>query len=465
MEQQHLLDCMQRDLDRLSNQARFVKMIIDGDLVVSKKKKSVLVSELKRLNFKPFPKVSDASKGGETEDIVENDDEGGEDSVTKAGASDFDYLLGMAIWSLTLERVEKLLAQIGDKEMEIDALIKLSPKDLWNSDLDDFLAVWNAELDDEKKRAKKIRGIGRRASAKLGIGAKPSKRKRKGGDDSDDMSDDDFVVAKKKPAIKSVMDRVKNKESSTLLSYFNNPAPAPKTKPKSKVPAVVPAPKPTTNDEDFMDIDDVVSDAKSGADIQPLAVKKRGKLVAAQSKVPVKPPAPASPSDIDMSEDEMFAAMEKAAESRKVSDPPARQPRAAAKKVAKYVLDDSEESDSDSNGDDMLGDVSMMVKGIGSGENPGSGSRPLFSNTAGRPTSSHGLPRSISKPKPIVDLGDDSDEMDQTDYKSLIPQGSPMRPAARRAGEVIGSDEDEDMEDSFNMPPPKLSQLQSLNLS
>ena len=45
----------------------------------------------------------------------------------------------MAIWSLTQERVEKLRRQIGDKEEEIDALIKLTPKDIWSVDLDAFV--------------------------------------------------------------------------------------------------------------------------------------------------------------------------------------------------------------------------------------------------------------------------------------------------------------------------------------
>jgi DNA topoisomerase-2 len=442
---------MQKELDKLSNQARFVKMIIDGKLTVSKKKKSVLVAELKKLGFTAYPKVRDASKDGETEEVVENDVD--DDSATQAGASDYDYLLGMAIWSLTQERVEKLLKQIGDKEVEIDAIIKLSPKDLWNRDLDAFLDVWNAELDDEKKRKRKIAGIGRRASAKLGLSGKPSKRKRKGGDDSD-ASDDDFIVGKKKPAVKSVIDRLKGKGPSTMLSYFSNPAPPPKTKPKAKVPTTVAAPKPASSDNDFMDIDDFASDATPGAEPQVIAIKKREKPAATKTKIPIKPPAPASSShNDDMSDDEIFAAVAKQAESLKASDPPARRARAATKKVTKYIASDS---DDDSIGDD-LGDVSMMVKGIenGGGEGSGSGSRTFFSNTAARPTSSHGLPRGIPKQKTAVDITEDSDGIDETDYRGLIPQGSPTRPAARRAGEAMASDIDVDMEDSFEMPPPK----------
>ena len=48
----------------------------------------------------------------------------------------------MPIWSLTKERVEKLLKQVGDKELEIDTLLKLTKEDLWKRDLDEFIAEW-----------------------------------------------------------------------------------------------------------------------------------------------------------------------------------------------------------------------------------------------------------------------------------------------------------------------------------
>ncbi|GAM89821.1 hypothetical protein ANO11243_078600 [Dothideomycetidae sp. 11243] len=189
----YLLAEMNRELEKLSNQSRFVKMIIDGKLVVSKKKKPVLVTELQKLGFKRIPKIVDAKKQGEFETVVEEDNDDQEEG--DAGASDYDYLLGMAIWSLTQERVEKLLRQIGDKEVEIDVLTKKGPKDLWCEDLDALSEEWQLELAEEAKRAKKQQSKGRRASAKLGIAGKTTK-KRKAGDDSD--SEFDFGAAKKK---------------------------------------------------------------------------------------------------------------------------------------------------------------------------------------------------------------------------------------------------------------------------
>ena len=83
--------------ERLTNQARFVQMIVNKDLVVSNRKKTDIIADLRKYKFRPFPKTR-AKTSGETEPAEEDDEEDG----TQA---DFDYLLGMAIWSLTKEKV------------------------------------------------------------------------------------------------------------------------------------------------------------------------------------------------------------------------------------------------------------------------------------------------------------------------------------------------------------------------
>ena len=91
---QHQLSELQKDLDKLTNQARFVQMIIDGKLVVSKKKKAILITELKEKGFKAFPKVAEAVKAGETEQVVE-EEESSEEVNTEVASNAYDYLLGV----------------------------------------------------------------------------------------------------------------------------------------------------------------------------------------------------------------------------------------------------------------------------------------------------------------------------------------------------------------------------------
>lgn len=322
---QHMLSEMNKELDKMTNQARFVQMIIDNKLIVSKKKKSALVTELQKLGFKRFPKVADAKKEGEFEAVVEDDNADDADDVdTAAGASDYDYLLGMAIWSLTQERVEKLRMQIGDKEEEITVLSRKSPTDLWKTDLDELLEEWQIQLDEEAKREKKILSKGRRASNKLGIKAKGGSKKRKQ-DDSDAFSDSDFGVKKAKGAATA-------KLKSGLLNSYGESKPAgvyPIVNAVEQKPVVKPAGEQMT-----LTMDGAMEKPgkTSAAALKDLSIKPKP---AAAARV-----APKKASSEDEEDEDVFAAVAKEA---------ATKPAAAAKPRARknQVVSDEEEDEDD----------------------------------------------------------------------------------------------------------------------
>ncbi|KAI6011667.1 DNA topoisomerase II [Pisolithus microcarpus] len=193
---------LQTQFERLSNQARFVKMIVDKELVVSNRKKADIVADLRKLKFRPFPKVSKAKAAGETEEVV-NQDEDAAEAGEAAGSTDYDYLLGMAIWSLTKEKIEKLLQQAAEKEAELLALLERTPRQLWNEDLDNFLKEWEKSCQEYESRSlldangkkikKKQATLEHRKSLTNG-------RPRKGlhSDDSEDDFKPTKAVAKKK---------------------------------------------------------------------------------------------------------------------------------------------------------------------------------------------------------------------------------------------------------------------------
>lgn len=93
---------LSEQLDKLSNQARFIQMIVDKELVVSNRKKADIVSELRQRQFRAFPPASKA-KGKDDDGRGGNDEEDEEES--ESNSTDFDYLLKMPIWSLTKEKV------------------------------------------------------------------------------------------------------------------------------------------------------------------------------------------------------------------------------------------------------------------------------------------------------------------------------------------------------------------------
>lgn len=92
--QAYWLGKMNTEYRKLKNQARFVLEIIDNKLVVSKKKKPALVAELRKRDYEAFPKLKDAQKAGETDDVAENEDDVAVDE--DSGGRDYDYLLGVS---------------------------------------------------------------------------------------------------------------------------------------------------------------------------------------------------------------------------------------------------------------------------------------------------------------------------------------------------------------------------------
>lgn len=77
-------------------------MIVNKELSVSGRKKAAIVADLRKHNFRPFPKTKSKAPvtvddNNEPPPDVEQEEEGSD--------TDFDYLLGMAIWSLTREKV------------------------------------------------------------------------------------------------------------------------------------------------------------------------------------------------------------------------------------------------------------------------------------------------------------------------------------------------------------------------
>ena len=92
------------EVERLSNRARFVLAVTEGELVVAKKKKDDLVRELRGEGYAVF-------------------------------SDSYEYLLGMPVWSLTRERVDALLAERDRTVDELERLRRTTARELWREDL------------------------------------------------------------------------------------------------------------------------------------------------------------------------------------------------------------------------------------------------------------------------------------------------------------------------------------------
>ena len=99
-----LLNELSRRNIYLSNRAKFIKLIIDGKLNLRNKPKAEVIEELTKLKF---------------EQIEGN----------------YDYLLNMAIQSMTKERYEALLKEIQENTDESIRISKTEPIDMYRTDL------------------------------------------------------------------------------------------------------------------------------------------------------------------------------------------------------------------------------------------------------------------------------------------------------------------------------------------
>lgn len=248
----YIADKLQNQLIRLSEQARFIKLIIDKELTVSNRKRIDLAKQLESLNFTKLDKDGKPSKETTTQslmvdpdELIEEQEETQDISQLNTGEIDdapqenehipetiytqYDYLLGMSIWSLTRERYEKLLRQKEEKNDELMAFLSKSPKDLWNDDLDQFLDEWNEflRLDFIKRSdvipSKPTTGRKRGRATTKSLASKKAKTIKPKKTEENTPTD----VDKKTPQIKDEPDE-------SLPTFFGSNAPKVTSKQKSK---------------------------------------------------------------------------------------------------------------------------------------------------------------------------------------------------------------------------------------
>ncbi|KAL0063257.1 DNA topoisomerase 2 [Marasmius tenuissimus] len=237
---------LQLAFEKLSNQARFVQMIVDKKLTVSGRKKADIVTDLRTHKFRPFPR----KKVKATADVVEEEEQDAvdEDDDDEGPNTDFDYLLSMPIWNLTREKIEKLRQQGAEKEAELIAVLNRSPKDMWSSDLDTFLdALDKAEEDRRIKSNEGIKGgkKGKRKNAVLQT--RKSLGNKREDDDDDDFKPIKAPVKKKVPA---------SKPAPVAAAESSKKATAPKSKAATK------AKKEESDVDMFVDDDEPVETKK-----------------------------------------------------------------------------------------------------------------------------------------------------------------------------------------------------------
>ena len=325
-------------------------------------------------------------------------EEAAEVTEKEATARGYDYLLGMALWSLTLERVESLRAELAAKEAELKELLATTPKQLWGKDLDAFvqgLSEWEEEC--LKAEADALNKTKKGAKGKAG--AKKAPPKKKGGDsDSDAFEDSDSDYDEKKKKKKA-------------------------TKKKAEPPA-----------EKFVDLD-----ALAAAEVVPVplpapikASKKSASVLVDDDSAPTSPVA--------MDEDEGEGGFAPPAAVQAVVAPAKRK---APAKPAKAPAQEEPKSDAESG--DEGGGMSLAQRIVAK-----NGGKAATGPSALSPLPKPAAKRNCDKGSP-VNLSDISSQNSPIEVDEP-PAGAPKRGGARKAAAkkaVVESEEETESESNF----------------
>ncbi|CUG01655.1 DNA topoisomerase 2, putative [Bodo saltans] len=368
---EYMLGELRRAVSKLENMVRFVREVVAGTLVVTRRKKKELLDELLQKRYAAFPPAQKKKLSSTTIGEGENDapqpnpedledqylaaavgDDGGRDadeSVNKA-TRDYDYLLGMKLWSLTLEMINRLEAQMQRARADLNALERKSPREMWADDLDalerhmkkhfadretEIAGILKKKLELKRnfeahrvrvpvlsdkaraalnKESEKFTKAGKRGGAKDGgegdgggeAQPKPKKapkRKKKKGSDSednfDDSSDDDDdddgpdpFADEEKPAKAARAPRAKASGGGAAAPKAKK-APAPK---KSKKKSSSDSDESSSDASDDSDDSDESSAGGSESDDEPIVKKKPSTKPPPKSKGPRTEAAAKAPS-------------------------------------------------------------------------------------------------------------------------------------------------------------------------
>ncbi|KAI3440827.1 DNA topoisomerase 2 [Psidium guajava] len=169
-----LLENLELKLVMLDNKVRFILGVVHGEIIVSNRKRADLFQELQAKGFAPFRKETKTigtAVAGSIDDSEETE-ENSEATAKGVRASDYEYLLSMAIGTLTLEKVQELCADKDKLVNEVDALRKATPENLWLKDL----AALEEKLDEQEKMDALAEETRKARSKTNGVGTKVSRQ-------------------------------------------------------------------------------------------------------------------------------------------------------------------------------------------------------------------------------------------------------------------------------------------------
>jgi DNA topoisomerase-2 len=148
----HQLTVIGKELQVLSNKAKYIQELLDGSIDLRRKRGDELISMLKEKGY-------DETGSGS-----------GSEGVGPGSSSGYKYLLKLPMDSVSEENVDRLVKEKETKTVQYETLRKTSPEQLWLTDLNELREEY---MKQEEKRLKMVASI-RDGSGTAMASAKPN---------------------------------------------------------------------------------------------------------------------------------------------------------------------------------------------------------------------------------------------------------------------------------------------------
>lgn len=198
-----LAEKTEKELEFARNKLRFIKEILDNSLKLANSRKSEIISQLIARNYKGFPRKAEKSQENSEniEDFAEN-------------SRDFDYLLGMPLFSLSFEKVQSLEEEVAKLEEALFSIKSRSIEEFWSQDLSEFLEFYAEEFEKREIVKENSRKIVRNVKEFL---AKPKKKTKKNKEMEEEDEDFECELRENVKKNENFEEKLRKREKSSII--------------------------------------------------------------------------------------------------------------------------------------------------------------------------------------------------------------------------------------------------------
>lgn len=129
----HLLRELAHRAKVLRNKSRFLREVVDGDIVIHRKNKADLEEQLAERGYDSLVPSIVGTAGG-----LRDGSEGETPGVKESSGGGYDYLTRMPLFTLTLDKKQEVDGQLDDVLARIRATEEVSERNMWRADLEAF---------------------------------------------------------------------------------------------------------------------------------------------------------------------------------------------------------------------------------------------------------------------------------------------------------------------------------------